>query len=160
MRMEAKSVSLIAVIALLLFGASVATAQIQQVAPDVEKLTFKPAAFKALGSGPSVIVKGGSLVSFHLDNAARVTFTFRKVASGRREGGKCKPGKAKSKAKRCQIVKTIPGQLLFQGISGDNEFRFSGRVGTAALSVGTYRLVGKAEGTAARSSYTTFKIIK
>ena len=155
MRMEAKSVSLIAVIALLLFGASVATAQIQQVAPDVEKLTFKP-----LASGPSVVAKGGSRVTFHLDNAARVTFTFRKVASGRREGGKCKPGKAKSKAKRCQIVKTIPGQLLFQGISGDNEFRFSGRVGTAALSVGTYRLVGKAEGTAARSSYTTFKIIK
>ena len=89
-----------------------------------------------------------------------MTFTFRKVTSGRREGGKCKPGKAKSKAKRCEIVTTIPGQLLFEGISGDNEFRFSGRIDNAALKPGTYRLVAKAEGTAARSSFTTFKIIK
>ena len=158
--MEAKRVSLIAVLAVLLFGASAASAQIQQVAPDVEQMTFKPVAFKALTSGPSVVTSGGALVTFHLDNAARVTFTFRKVTTGRRVGGKCRPGKAKSKTKRCQLVTTIPGQLLFVGISGDNEFRFSGRVENAALKPGTYRLVGKADGTAARSSYTTFKIIK
>jgi hypothetical protein len=158
--MEAKRFSPIAVLAVLLVGAAAASAQIPQVAPDVEKLTFKPPAFKALKSGSSVVVSGGSLVTFRLDNAARVTFTFRKVTSGRRIGGKCRPGTAKSKRKRCEIVTTIPGQLLFVGISGDNEFRFSGRLENAALKPGTYRLVGKADGTAARSSYTTFKIIK
>jgi hypothetical protein len=126
----------------------------------VEQLKFKPVAFKALASGPTVVTSKGSLVTFRLDNAARVTFTFRKVTAGHRSGGKCRPGKTKSKSKRCEIVKTIPGQFLFLGISGDNEFRFSGRLEGAALKAGTYRLVGKAEGTAARSSYTTFKIIK
>ena len=48
--MEAKRVSLIAVLAVLLAGAPSASAQIQQVAPDVEQLTFKPAAFKALAT--------------------------------------------------------------------------------------------------------------
>ena len=158
--MEAKRISIIAVLAVLLVGATAASAQVPQVAPDVEQLKFKPAAFKALATGPSVVAEKGSLVTFRLDNAAKVTFTFRKVTSGRREGRKCRPGKAKSKAKRCEIVKTIPGQMILIGISGDNEFRFSGRIDNAALKPGTYRLVGKAEGTAARSAFTTFKIIK
>ena len=76
--MEIKRVSLIALLACLLLGAPAASAQVQEVAPDVEQLTFKPVAFKALPSGPSVVVTGGALVTFHLDNAARVTFTFRK----------------------------------------------------------------------------------
>jgi hypothetical protein len=156
----ARRVLLIAMLALPLIGAPAASAQIQQVAPDVEQLTFKPAAFKALATGPSVVVTGGSLVTFHLDNGARVTFTVRRVTNGRRVGGKCRPGKAKSKAKRCQIITKIPGQMVLVGISGDNEFRFSGRLENAALKVGTYRLLGKAEGLAARSNYTTFKIIK
>jgi hypothetical protein len=158
--MDARRVSIIAVLALLLAGATSASAQVPQVAPDVEQLKFKPTSFKALSSGPSVVVEKGSLVTFRLDNTAKVTFTFRKVTAGNRKNGKCRPGKTKSKRKRCDIVKTIPGQFVFLGISGDNEFRFSGRLDNVALKPGTYRLVGKAEGTAARSAFTTFKIIK
>ena len=88
-----------------------------------------------------------------------MTFTFRKVANGRREGGKCKPGTAKSKAKRCEIVKTIP----VSSSSGDQRRERVPLLGACrhvGAEPGTYRLVGKAEGTAARSSYTTFKIVK
>ena len=149
-----------AAVAVCLVSAQTAIAQIPQVAPDVEQIRFTPPAFKPLSSGSSVVTKGGTLVRFRLDNAARVTFTFRKVTAGKRVSGSCKPGKAKTKRKRCEIVTTIPGSIFFIGISGANEFRFSGRLENATLKPGTYRLVGKAEGTAARSSFASFKIIK
>ena len=54
----------------------------------------------------------------------------------------------------------MPGGFTFVGISGSNEFRLSGRINGKPMAPGVYRLVAKAEGTAARSSYTRFKIFK
>ena len=48
----------------------------------------------------------------------------------------------------------VPGGFKLIGISGPNEFRFSGRIGDKTLAPGSYRLVAKAQGTAGRSSYT------
>lgn len=132
----------------------------EQVAPDVRNLKVTPTAFKALGEGGPVTLKGGGMVAFDLRDGARVTFTFRTITNGRREGGKCKRGKAKSVKKRCQILGPVPGSMLYVGISGRNELRFSGRLDGGTLKPGTYRLIAKAAGTAARSSATTFKIIK
>ena len=140
--------------------APTSVAQLQQVAPDVKNLKITPVAFKPLAEGGPVIVKGGALVAFDLRDGAQVTFTFRSVKYGKKVGGTCKPGTARTKKKRCEILTTVPGSMLYVAFSGHNEFRFSGRPDSRPLKVGTYRLVGKAAGTAARSSSTLFKIIK
>ena len=154
-----RALPFIAVIAITLTGV-LAPAVSAGVAPDVRNLEVKPASFKALATGGPVSLKGGGLVAFDLRDGAQVTFTFRSVKSGRREGGKCKPGTAKSVKKRCEILGPVPGTMLYVAFSGHNEFRFSGRLDTGQLKPGSYRLVAKAAGTAARSSFTTFKIIK
>ncbi len=159
--MDARYLALAA--ALLLSGAlaPAASAQTQPVAPDVRNLDVTPPAFKALATGGPVILTGGGLVEFDLRDGAQVTFTFRTVKIGKRIGRSCKPGKAKTKKKRCEILGPVPGSMLYVAFSGHNEFRFSGRIdNTLTLKPGTYRLVAKATGTAARSSFTTFKIIK
>jgi hypothetical protein len=130
------------------------------VAPDVRNLEVTPKSFKAKADGSPVVTSGGGLVAFDLRDGARITFTFKSVKFGKREGGKCKPGKAKTAKKRCEIHKAVPGNLLYEAITGPNEFRFSGRVDNTTLKPGTYRLFAKAAGTAPRTSSTTFKIIK
>lgn len=156
--MDARLLTLTAVLASTAVLAPTVAAE--QVAPDVRNLKVTPTAFKALSEGGPVTLEGGGMVAFDLRDGARVTFTFRSVKSGRREGGKCRPGKAKSVKKRCDLLGPVPGTMLYVAFSGHNEFRFSGRLDTGTLKPGTYRLVAKAAGTAARSSYTTFKIIK
>ena len=64
----------------------------------------------------------------------------------------------KARPARARIA--LPGGFKLIGISGDNEFRFSGRLAGKTLAPGRYRLIAKAEGTAARSSFVRFKITK
>lgn len=158
--MDARLLALAAAVAASGAFASASPAQMQQVAPDVKNLKLTPVAFKPLASGGPVIVKGGALVAFDLRDGAQVTFTFRSVSYGKKAGGSCKPGKARTKTKRCEILTVVPGSMLYVAFSGHNEFRFSGRPDSQPLRPGTYRLVGKASGTAARSSSVVFKILK
>lgn len=138
-----------------------ASASAQKVAPDIKKLKVTPAAFKALATGGPVVLSGGALVSFEITDSVDVRFTFRQEKTGKRSGGKCVAGKPKSKAATCTRTVEVPGGFTIVGIPGQNEFRFSGRVSDKRLTPGRYRLVGKStEGTAARSSYTRFKIVK
>lgn len=137
-----------------------AAASAAKVAPDVEKLKVTPAALKPLPAGGPVVVRGGALVTFRLFDGADVSFSIKSELKGKRAGSKCVAGRAKTKKGTCLRTVDVPGGWLFVGITGPNEFRFSGRLGDQALAPGTYRLVAKAEGTAARSSYTRFKIIK
>lgn len=138
-----------------------ASASAQKVAPDIKKLKVTPAAFKALATGGPVVLSGGALVSFEIADSVDIGFTVKQEKTGKRSGGKCVAGKAKSKAATCTRTVDVPGGFTLVGIPGQNEFRFSGRLGDKKLAPGRYRLVGKsAEGTAARSSYTRFKIVK
>lgn len=137
-----------------------ATASAEKVAPDVKKLKITPNAFSPLPSGGPVSVSGGALVNFQIFDGANVRFSFKTEKTGKRSGGKCVAGKAKTKKKACTITADVPGGFTFIGISGTNEFRLSGRLNDKPLAPGIYRLVAKAEGTAARSSYTRFKIFK
>lgn len=137
-----------------------ASASAAKVAPDVKQLKVTPAAFKALPAGGPVVTSGGALVTFQLFSGADVYFTFKSERNGRRSGGKCVAGKAKTKKAACKRTVAIPGGFTFVGITGPNELRLSGRLGDKALAPGTYRVVAKAEGTAPRSSYARFKIIK
>ncbi len=138
-----------------------ATASAQKAAPDVKKLKVQPAAFSPLPTGGPVVFNGGALVTFQIFDGADVYFTFKRETTGKRAGGKCVAGKAKAKKKACTITTDVPGgSFTFVGISGSNEFRLSGRLNDKPLAPGIYRLVAKAEGTAARSSFTRFKILK
>ena len=156
--MDARYLPILAAAALT--GALAPAVGAQQVAPDVRNFEITPKSFKALSEGGPVALKGGGLVEFDLRDGARVTFTLRKVTIGHREGKKCKPGKAKSAKKRCEILKVVPGTMLYEAFSGHNEFRFSGRFDNKTLKPGSYRFVAKAAGNAARSSAAGFKIIK
>jgi hypothetical protein len=137
-----------------------AAASAQKVAPDVKKLKVTPNAFSPLPTGNTVVFSGGALVTFQIFDGADVYFSFKKETTGKRSGGKCVKGKAKAKKKQCTITADVPGGFTFIGISGSNEFRLSGRLNDKPMAPGIYRLVAKAEGTAARSSYTRFKILK
>ncbi len=135
-----------------------APAQVPQIAPDVEKLKISPERFTALKSGSPVVQQGGALVTFVIDDGANVDFTVRRVTTGRRSGGRCVKGRAKTRRGRCTITTPVKGSFTLIGIPGENELRFSGRIGERTLSPGAYRLVAKAQGQAARSSYVVFRI--
>lgn len=137
-----------------------ATASAEKVAPDVKQLKVTPAAFKPLPAGGPVVTSGGALVTFQIFDGADVYFTFKSELTGRRSGGKCVAGKPKTKKAACTRTVDVPGGFTFIGISGNNELRLSGRLGDKPLAPGIYRLVAKAEGSAPRSSFTRFKILK
>lgn len=131
-----------------------------QVAPDVKQLKVTPTTFKALPTGNSVVLSGGGLVTFSILNGAHVNFSVKTEKAGKKVGGKCVAGKAKTKKATCIRTAAVPGGFELIGISGPNEFNFSGRIADKALAPGSYRLVAKAQGTAGRTSYTSFKIKK
>jgi hypothetical protein len=137
-----------------------ALAQVPQIAPDVTKLAVRPKAFKALPSGGPVAAKGGALITFTLLTGANVDFRVSALKPGKRGATGCVPGTPKTAKQRCTRSIRIPGGFKLIAIPGDNELRFSGRIGNAALKPGSYRLIAKAEGQAARSFSTTFKIVK
>ena len=146
--------------------AAAAPAWAQEPAPDVEKLAVTPRAFKALPTGPPVVTRGGALVGFHLGNGSIVELRVSKAVAGHRAAGRCVAGKPKKKRGRptpkpCTIVTPLPGKITLVGITGDNDFRFSGRIDNVTLKPGTYRLTAKAtQGIAARSSNVAFTILK
>ncbi len=146
------------VVAAVLVPASAASAA--QVAPDVKQLKVTPSTFKALPTGSTVVLSGGALVTFNILNGAHVDFSFRSEKPGKRVGGKCIAGKAKTKKRSCTRTAAVPGGFELIGISGPNEFNFSGRLADKKLAPGRYRLLAKAQGTAGRTSYTRFKIRK
>jgi hypothetical protein len=140
---------------------STAGAQVQQVAPDVEQLKVTPAAFKAAASGPDVVTSGGARVSFRLNGGANVRFSLKAEQAGRKQGSRCVAGKTKNKKKQCFRTADIAGSFLYPGLSGDNDgLRISGRWAGVTLKPGRYRIVAKAEGLAARSSFARFTIVK
>ena len=155
--MNAQRSITLAAVAGLLFVAP-AAAQIQEIAPDVQKLSVTPKRFKALATGSEVVTKGGGRVTFTLDTGSFIDFRVSALKPGKRTAAGCVAGKAKTKAKRCTRVVPIPGAFIFVGIPGDNELRLSGRLKGKSLTPGAYRLAAKAHGQAARSSYATFRI--
>ena len=137
-----------------------AAASAAEVAPDVTQLKVTPTTFKALPTGNSVVESGGALVTFTILNGAHVNFSVKTEKAGKRLNGKCVAGKAKTKKGACIRTAAVPGGFELIGISGKNEINFSGRIGDKTLAPGSYRLVAKAQGTAGRTSYTSFKIKK
>ena len=58
--------------------------------------------------------------------------------------------------KKCDLAKPLRGGFSNAGAAGQNNFKFTGRLGSRALKPGRYRLAGSAGGVVKRAN---FKII-
>jgi hypothetical protein len=139
--------------------------------PELRSITFKPLAFRAAKSGEAVISRHGkrrkkrkkppigSTVIYNLSDPGTVSFGLERAVRGRRAGGKCvKQTHGNRKHKACTFYRPTAGQFSVTGAaSGNNSFRFSGRVGGKALKPGTYKLVGRTPTTLKRG---LFKILR
>ena len=125
-----------------------------RAARSLAGLRLTPSTFRAAGSGGSIGKASakalqqrapiGTTVRYRLDGAARVTFTVRKPAPGRKKGRRCvRPGAAKPGAKSCVRQQLLKGSFAHQGAAGQNAFRFTGRLRRKALAPGPYTLVAR-----------------
>jgi hypothetical protein len=136
------------------------------VIPELQSLKVAPTAFRAAKSGGAVAsakkkAKGpvGTTVTYSLSDGGTVTvdFTVEQLTTGRRAGKKCVKQTAANKGKaKCTLVKKLAGGFSNSGTTGQNQFKFSGRLGSRALKPGRYRLVGSAGGVEKRAA---FKIV-
>jgi hypothetical protein len=76
-----------------------------------------------------------------------VKFSVEQLTTGRRAGKRCVKQTAANKGKaKCTVAKKLGGGFTDQGSTGQNHFKFTGRVGNKALKPGRYKLVGSAGG--------------
>jgi len=88
-----------------------------------------------------VTARRGTTLTFTLTEAARVTFTFERVLSGRRIGTACRAPNAGNRRRRaCKRFVKVKGSLSSAGALGANTVRFTGRVGGRLLARGSYRV--------------------
>jgi hypothetical protein len=130
---------------------------------QIQSLALAPAAFRTANLGGAVAsgrkkAPIGSAVTYGLSAAGSVVFTVERKTTGRRVGHKCvKRTKANAKKKKCPLYKKIKGSFSVTGATGQNRFKFSGRLNNKALKPGRYRLVGSAGGVTKTAS---FRIVK
>ncbi|HTE63784.1 MAG TPA: galactose oxidase-like domain-containing protein, partial [Solirubrobacteraceae bacterium] len=123
-------------------------------APVLRRLTVKPRAFKA--------GKKGARVRYRASEAAVTTFKVKRVASGVRRGGRCKPRRGRS-GRRCTRLVGVSGNWRHRAAAGLNALRFRGRVGDVRLRPGRYRLTATAKdaaGAKSRAVHAPFTIMK
>jgi hypothetical protein len=126
------------------------------VVPELQSLSVAPNAFRAAKSGDAVAsatkkAKGpvGTTVTFSLSGGGAVTvkFSVEQLITGRKAGKRCVKQTAANKGKaKCTFAKKLNGGFSDQGSTGQNHFKFSGRLGSRALKPGRYKLVGSAGG--------------
>lgn len=86
-------------------------------------------------------------VSFDLNRAGTVTFTFTRRAPGRLVKGRCvKPTRKNRGRPKCTQVIGVPGQLTMTAQAGHNTFTFVGLVGGRLLGPGSYQLTATTPG--------------
>jgi hypothetical protein len=113
-------------------------------------LSASPRSFHAAHHGSSFGKRqAGTKVSYTLrGGAAKVRFTVVRKAAGVASGKRCLALGSGRKGKRCTRLVKVQGSFAKQSKQGANSFRFTGRVGSASLSRGSYFLVasGKVAG--------------
>ncbi|WP_160165508.1 FG-GAP-like repeat-containing protein [Conexibacter woesei] len=88
-------------------------------------------------------VPRGTRIRFTASEAARVTLTFERRASGRRSGRRCvAPTRAlrRAKARACTRFVAVGALVRRDGRAGANVVAFSGRIGRRALRPGRHRV--------------------
>jgi hypothetical protein len=134
-------------------------------AGKLEALSLAPATFAAARTGEAIVSTAkkpkapiGTTVAYSLTAKAATEFLVERKAAGRRVGGKCvKATKANRTKRSCAIFKRYKSGFTYSGAAGTNSFKFSGRIGGAALPPGSYRLVASAGGVSKTSGFTIVK---
>jgi hypothetical protein len=134
-------------------------------AGQIQSLSLAPHKFSAANVGGAIVSAKkkakapiATIVTYSLSAAATVTFGVERRLPGRKVGKRCvKPTKANRTKKKCSRFKPVKGSFTHSGQSGQNRFKFSGRLNGKALKPGRYRLVGK---TGSVSKTASFKIVK
>jgi len=127
-------------------------------AVTVDSFTVVPSRFKVARTPTATTAArrkkapNGTTLHYHLSGAASVRIAIDARLPGRTSGRNCvRPSRALRKARRC-TRSLAKGSLSRNGSAGDNTLPFSGRMGTKALGVGTYRATIVATDAAGRSS--------
>jgi len=112
-------------------------------APTLTGLGVTPSRF-SLGAGAPRLAAVGARIRFTLNLAALVRFSFARATAGHKVGRACRPGRARSRRKRCTVFVSVGGFSL-NGRAGANAVVFSGRLtARRALAAGAYRLGAQA----------------
>ena len=103
-------------------------------------LRIAPSRFRAAPRGPSVTpTHKGTLVSYVLAAAGRVTFTFERLFTGRRLGPTCvTSNRPVPRSPRCTRRASLRGTFARASAPGSTSFWFSGRLNRVTLPSGNY----------------------
>ncbi|MEA2478566.1 MAG: hypothetical protein QOJ07_488, partial [Thermoleophilaceae bacterium] len=120
----------------------------------------------AVSSGSTAVAakaKRGTKFAYKLSEPATVKISLERATTGRRKGSKCvKATKKLAKAKKCTLY-VAAGALTRASVAGRNTVPFTGRVGSHALSVASYRATLVATDAAknkSKSATVKFKVVK
>lgn len=154
-----------------LSGTGTAPPPAKSVAPSLSALSLSKGAFRAAGSGPSILsaIATGTRLSYTDSQAATTTFEVQRRKTGVLKGhGKSKRCAAAPKhrrkgaeVKRCTYYKLL-GSFTHADTAGNNSFRFTGRLGGKKLKPGKYRLMARAKSTGGTSAprSANFRIVR
>ena len=131
------------------------------------KAAASPSTFAIDPKGPAEqpvsSVKKGTTFTYSLSEAAKVTFTIQRRATGRKVGRKCRrPTHRNRKKKRCTRY-TRFGAFRAQGSAGANRKSFSGKIGRRKLRPGRYRallVAVDAAGNRSKAKSVRFRVVK
>jgi hypothetical protein len=129
--------------------------------PLISDLRFVPATFLAARKGASISGKHtGSRVVFALAEAARVSFTVRRILPGVHHGHSCLAPRKGLRGKACSRTVKVRGGFTRADAEGLNSFTFSGRIGGRSLAPGRYELIAFAVAASRQESATAgFRVI-
>jgi hypothetical protein len=132
---------------------------------QIQSMRVSPSTFRTVNVGGAIFsAKGkakapvGATVAYGLSAPAAVQFTVERKVSGRKAGKRCvKKTRANKGKKKCALYKPIKGGFAHSGATGQNTFKFSGRIGGKSLKPGRFELVGGVGGSIKRAA---FRIVK
>jgi hypothetical protein len=119
--------------------------------PVASLLTVTPARFRAAGARGAARRRGGTRISYALDEAATVKFTVKRIV------------RRVVRHKRRTSYVPVRGSLTHAGKVGGNSLRFSGRLRGKPLKPGRYRLVAlpaDAAGNTGNAVLTRFRVVR
>jgi hypothetical protein len=133
-------------------------------AGQIQSLTIGPSTFRTANFGGAILsatkvrAPVGAAITYSLSAAAPAEFTVEHRLSGRKVGKKCAKKTRANKGKRkCALYKAVKGSFTHAGATGQNMFKFSGRIDGKALKPGRYELFGSAGGPL---KHAPFRIVK
>jgi hypothetical protein len=140
------------------FGKGAANCPPPLPARTLSNLAANPFEFRARSTGPSMVARGGTVVSYRASAAGRTRFRIRR--SEQRTGSVCGPP-VNGKPRTCRVWVRVPGEFFHKDVAGANSFHFSGWIGGQKLKPALYRfgaLPKDGNRPPAKTAYTRFRI--